>query len=121
MTMKENDIVRALPPTLRDEIGSAYLMARTVEPARKVGYTRHVVSALIIGTRITKEYEENKELLELCTDLCSSANLWYSNGNWRGALYICDKILDDIGTLVYAGYGKIPDSAFMIPVTTGAV
>jgi hypothetical protein len=116
--MKENDIVRALPPTLRDEIGSAYLMARTVEPARKVGYTRHVVSALIIGTRITKEYEENKELLELCTDLCSSANLWYSNGNWRGALYICDKILDDIGTLVYAGYGKIPDSAFMIPVTT---
>jgi len=117
-TSNENpdaEFVKRLPAMLKDEIGSYYVQARSRDPSIKVPSTRSLVSSLQTAMIINGEDRYDK-LLEWHKTNAINALALYAAENWAAAQEECDKILDDVAFLVYAGYGTIADGAYSIPV-----
>ena len=112
MALTKNERIAKLNNQIRTEAGMAYGSARTINPAEKIGFTRHAISVLIIESKMTGEYPELKNLLNECIESCKNANLQYKQANWDGALYLCDQVLDDIGLLMHEGYALFNENTF---------
>lgn len=103
-----------LPSLLKDEIGSYYVQARSRDPSVKIPSTRSLVSSLQTAMVICGEKKYDL-LLEWHKNNAINALSLYASENWAAAQEECDKILDDVAFLVYAGYGSIEAGAYNLP------
>jgi hypothetical protein len=97
---------------LRMEIGAHYVNARGIDPSRKPGNTRNLVSAIIIASKLTGEFDELKPIFDECVGLCMNAEQLYKVGKWETSNYVCAHVLDHMGELVHGGYGQLIDDSF---------
>ena len=112
MMLSFEERVKKLNSTIRMEIAAHYVAARGIDPSRKPGNTRNLVSSLIIATKRTGEYDELKPVLESCAKLCENAERLYRAGNWQGSNEICGTVMDEVGVYVHEGYGQFNAGSF---------
>ena len=109
------EFTKKVPPLLKDEIGAYYVQARSRDPSVKIPSTRSLVSSLQTAMVISGEVKYDM-LLEWHKNNAIDALGLYAAENWAAAQEICDKILDDVAFLVYAGYGAIEEGSYSLPV-----
>jgi hypothetical protein len=107
-----------VPPLLKDEIGAYYVQSRSRDPSVKIPSTRSLVSSLQTAMVICGE-KKYDDLLEWHKINAINALSLYASDNWAAAQEECDKILDDVAFLVYAGYGSIEAGSYSLPVIKG--
>lgn len=104
-----------LPSQLREDIGAAFSRVLSDDPSVKVPATRSFVSLLNIAFTLNKD-TRYENVLKTYTLMSINAINAYRNDNWAGAAEMCYKVQDDLGFLVYCGYGTVDGKSFSIPV-----
>lgn len=109
--MSEIEIRKILPEQQRREIGSHYANARLINPLSRVISVRHLASTIESAAQKTGEYEENKELFDICDNLCGWAEQIVAKDEKQYARsdYLIFKVLDELTPWVYRGYAQLPD------------
>jgi hypothetical protein len=111
MPASEIEIRKILPEQQRREIGSHYANARMINPLSRVISVRHLASTIESASKKTGEYEDNKELFDLCDDLCGKAEQIISRDerSYAKSDFLIFKVLDELTPWVYRGYAQLPD------------
>lgn len=114
MTSPDLEFINKVPPQLKEDIGAFYILARSTDPKVKIPHTRSLVSS-IKAAMIISGCSRYDAILENCERLAVDALALYINDNWAAGTVNCDDVLDDLGCLVYDGWGVMRERPFEIP------
>ncbi len=107
--------LESVPDNLKSDIGAFFVLARSIDPKVKIPNTRSLVSSLQTALILSGE-QKYDQLIEYCKTRAQTALQCYVEENWAAGQEECDQVLDDIGFLVYSGYGNMESNAFLIPL-----
>lgn len=110
--------IELIPPNLKSDIGSFFVLARSIDATVKIPNTRSLVSSLQTAMVLCNNTKYDA-LIERCKQSCVLAIAAYLDNNWAYGAELCDTVLDDIGFLVYSGYGKMEINSFSLPTQRG--
>jgi hypothetical protein len=114
----DKEFIAKLPSNLKGDIGAFFVLSRSIDPTIKIPSTRSLVSSLQTAMVICGNNRYDNLIEKGKRDAVDALAL-YVNDNWAAAMEICDTILDDVGFLVYCGYGTMESNSFTIPVHGG--
>lgn len=112
----DRDFAMKLPAELREDIGSAFSKMLSDDPSIKIPATRSFM-ALLQTAFVLNGDDRYDALIQIHTNQAINSILLYAGDNWGAAVEICYKIQEDLGFLVYCGYGTSNGKSFTIPVT----
>lgn len=114
----EEEFVKKVPPNLKVDIGSFFVGARCIDPTIKISYTRSLVSSLQTAMVLCGNTRYDS-LIEWAKTSSTTALALYLKDEWGAGVDLCDVVLDNIGFLVYSGYGTMESNSFTIPTMGG--
>jgi hypothetical protein len=101
----------AISKEMKEHIGLCYVSALDISPEVKLLATRRLLTLLTGATNINHD-ETNRKIVMDCINECEKAISEFaeSEENWGLACFRCNKILDQLTEMIYAGYGIITET-----------